>query len=424
MRALTSLAGWGLSLLALAALVKTAPAHVGAAIALPAALLLFFRRDGRPMDAVDGLVLAILTWSILRFATQQAGVGEITLIDPAGSLVDWLFPLLFLPFATLLGRNPCRRTAQLWALMLAGFLLGALGFLIRKGPTILWGGERLGFHLDRPLGIGLYAGTFLVLLVATWSRWGRQPSPWRWPARLLGTMGILLLGQMLISAQNRSTFLALLVALVTAALVGCFSARKTSSRPLTSMLAPVALVALLAALALVNGSVIGKRLGAEQAVVTTIDKQGLDAAPASSISARLHLWQFALETFPEAPLLGHGFGSLVDVIQSRLRPQADLPAGERYDHLHNSYLQLLWSQGLIGFGLWAALIGSLILRLIAAARDAPRLRELLPGIAGAMAFVAVWAAFDYRLNHVDTRMFTLLSLLGLYALGTQRPAVT
>ncbi len=424
MSAAFAVARWGLMLLALAALVKTAPAHVGAALCLPAALVALIRRGRGSLDAIDGLVLAILLWSILRFGMQRTGVGDSALIDPAGSLMDWIFPLLFLPFAALLGDDPRRRIGLLWLLMLSGFLLGTLGFLIRMGPAVLWEGERLGFHLDRPLGIGLYAGTFLVLLIATWPLWARRNGSWRWPILGLGLVGIVFLGQMLISAQNRSTFLALVAALATAGALALWLGRSEAPRRRGSVVATLALAGLLAALTLANGAVIGKRLAAEHKVVATIDQAGLDAAPASSISARLHLWRFAVTRFPDAPLLGHGFGSLVEVIETGLRPQADLPAGERYDHLHNTYLQLLWSQGLIGFALWAALLTALLWKLVLASRHDTRLRALLPGVVGAMVFIAVWATFDYRLNHVDTRMFTLMCLLGLRALGTPPNAVT
>src|SRR5574340_689419 len=103
---------------------------------------------------------------------------------------------------------------------------------------------------------------------------------------------------------------------------------------------------------------------------------------------------------------------------AELRDKAALAEGERYDHFHNTYLQLLWSQGLIGVALWGALL-LVLLRDVwrGAARD-ERVRALLPAVAGTLTLIALWACFDYRLSHVDTRMFAVLMLLSLRHLGT------
>ena len=406
---------WGLYLLAVSSLLATAPAHLGAALALPAALAGLAARQGGPWDWVARLSLAVALWLLLRYGLQMAGFGEPGLIKPGAVLVDWLFPLLFLPFALIEPEDRLRLVARLWLLALLGCTLGVLAFLVKRGPAVLWSGERLGFHLARAPGIGLYAGTFLLLLLGTWRTWWQATGPWRWPLRILGVALFALYAQVLITAQNRSNYLALLAALAVLG-AGSLLAWRHGSSPLRRARTVATIVltgCVLAGLAFVNRGVIEHRLSVEREVVTTIDSRGLDAAPASSISVRLRLWRFALESFPEAPLIGHGFGSLVDVINARVGATEAMLPGERYDHLHNSYLQLLWSQGLVGMALWGALLAALLLDVVRAARRDGRIRALLPTLGGVAAFIAVLICFDYRLSHVDTRMFVLLMLLSL-----------
>ncbi|WP_347278783.1 O-antigen ligase family protein [Plasticicumulans sp.] len=417
---------WGraaLGLFALASLWLTAPANLGLGLALLAAggaLFAGWRRGGRP-DAVGFATLALLVWLVLRYGLQLAGIAEPELVKPQSGWLDWMTPLVFATLAVLIPpgcRLPWLR--RLWALALLGCTLGVIGFLIGRGPLVLWSGERLGFHLNRPLGIGLYAGVFVVGLVAARQQWWSLAPPWRWPLRIGGLMLLALHLQVLASAQNRTTWLALLVVAAGAGLAGLWRRRKGSARPAPRRtgLAVLGAVLLLAVFGYANRQAFEQRLEAEQEVVATVGEAGLAAASASSITTRLRLWQFVLERWPQAPLLGHGFGGLQTVVDTQLRPRAALMAGEAYDHVHNSYLQALWTQGAIGILLWALLVGLLLRDVQRAARVDPRVRAWLPAVWGALGFVAVWACFDYRLSHPDMRFFSILLLLGLRLLGT------
>jgi O-antigen ligase len=421
---LQDLGRWGLYLLAFASLVATAPAHLGAALALPAALASLAARRRQPWDGVAGLTAALAAWLLLRYTLQTGGLGEAGLLKPEAALVDWLFPLLFAPFALIAAEDRLRHLARLWLLALAGCTAGVAAYLLERGPAVLWSGARLGFHLDRPLGIGLYAGCFVVLLLGTGRLWWQAPGPWRWPARAGGLALLALYVQVLITAQSRSTYLALVAALAVLGTGALLLRRHRGGHQGWAGAARMAGlgVVLLAALVVANRGVIGERLAAEREVVSTLDRQGLEAAPASSITTRLRLWHFALDSFPEAPWIGHGLGSLVEVVSDRLGGRTTLMEGERYDHLHNSYLQLLWSQGLVGLALWGGLLIALLRDAVRAAGSDPRVRALLPAVGGGVTFVALWACFDYRLSHIDTRMFTLLALLSLRQLGVARPS--
>lgn len=408
----------GLALYALASVWQTAPANLGLAIALLAVACGL--RRGLRSDAVGAATLALAVWLCVRYALQCAGVGEPGLIKPQAGFVDWLAPLTFALLATLVPATA--RLAwlrRLWLLAMAGCALGVLGFLVMRGPMVLWSGERLGFHLNRPLGIGLYAGVFIVVLGATARRWWMLDGAWCWPVRALGVALLGLYMQVLVSAQNRTTWLALLVVAMVAVVTAVL---RRLRRPVALSWPRLALTAaagllVLAAIGYANRNAFEQRIGAEQDVIETVGQAGLDAAPASSITTRLRLWRFVLARWTDAPLIGHGYGGMQDVVDARLRSQVALMEGERYDHVHNSYLQTLWTQGVIGIVLWTLLVALLLRDGIRAARVNAQVRALLPVVWGALGFVAVWACFDYRISHPDMRCFAILLLLSLRLLG-------
>lgn len=415
---------WGraaLGLFALASLWLTAPANLGLGLALLAAgvaLHAGWRRGARP-DAVGCATLVLVVWLTLRYALQRAGFGEPGLQRAQAGYIDWLAPLAFAALAALVPAGQGRRwLARLWGLALAGCTLGVLGFLIARGPAVLWSGERLGFHLNRPLGIGLYAGVFLVLLVANARRAWSVAGPWRWPLRIGGLGLIALHAQVLVSAQNRTTWLALLLVMAGAAVVALWRRRKGGAPSWRrTLLVATAAGLVLAVLGFANRAAFEQRYVVERDVVATLGSEGLDAAPVSSITARLRLWRFVLESWPQAPWIGHGFGGMQDVVDARARQHYALPTGERFDHAHDSYLQTLWTQGVIGVALWTALIVLLLRDVLRAARVDAGVRAQLPAVWAALGFVAVWACFDYRLSHPDMRCFSILLLLSLRLLG-------
>lgn len=419
---------FGLGLFALSSVWQTAPGHIGIALCLPSAfrsIWLWSQRvpasRTRP-SSVTLATVAVALWLALRFILQTwFKIGESALADVPAVLVDWLAVLVFALLGALPCRDPVARVRLLWQLAMLGFILGAATFISDRGVASLWSGDRIGLHLNRPLGVGLYAGCFAIALIATSRHWWNGGSRYRWPLRLAGIASTALFLQVLVSAQNRSTYLAAACVLT---LSLCFAVLKLFKRQdkasARSSLQIVGLAALLAtAFALTNLGAITQRLNAERSTFDSIMAEGIDSAPISSSTVRLRLWMYALERFPEAPLLGQGFGSTQKVISRDLLAQVGLP----YDHLHNTYIQTLWSQGLIGLAAWATLFVVLIRGVHVSAQADPERRALLPAMWGILVFGGIWAIFDYRLSHPDMRFFAILCLLSLQLLG-QGPTST
>ena len=411
---------FGLGLFALTSVWKTAPGHIGIALCLPAVALALWQRRHLPWDAASALTTLVALWLCARYALQAwGGLAEPGLLTPKEVFIDWLFVPMFALLAILPCDDPVRRLRRLWMLAMLGFTFGVISYLWQRGLGVLWSGERLGFHLNRALGVGLYAGAFAVALIATARLWWSVAGTLRWPARIAGIALIALNLEVLLTAQNRSTYLALaIVAAGAVAITVWRTLHNRNARPGQRRLALGLIGALVAGLLLAgNLDAVQKRIEHERGTIQTVLTEGLDAAPAASVTVRLRLWRYVLQRFPDAPLLGHGFGDVKDIIDRDVRPVAALNEGERYDQVHNSYLQTLWGQGLIGTALWLALSLVLIRDAVRAARSDRQRQMLLPAMWAVLAFTAVWAMFDYRLSHPDMRFFSILLLLSLRLLG-------
>ena len=411
----------GLSLLALFSTWRTAPAYVGLAMCLPAMLASTWDQRRKLPDAVTVIVIALAVWLIGRYALQTLGdIGTVGLGNPEDDVRSWLYILLFAPLAALPVQNPMHRVRMLWLLAMTGFALGVGTFLVEHGLDVLWSGDRLGFHLNRPLGAGLYAGCFALALLFTLRHWwrhkeGRTP----WLKRIAGIALIVLFAQVMISAQNRSTFLAAILVLICG--LGVWLLQQLRLNRLSGLKVAV-FATVFSAFAIVgvmasNLSLTKDRTAYDRHAIVAMINDGLENAPVSSATIRLRLWQFSIERFFDAPLLGHGFGDLVEVIDRDLRPLGGLAEEERYDHVHNGFLQLLWSQGLVGLALWGMLVATLVRDVLRAAKQSPGQRAMVPAMWAILAFTAIWSFFDFRLSHPDMRFFTILMLLSLRLLG-------
>ena len=411
---------FGLGLFALTSVWKTAPGHIGIALCLPAVALALWQRRRLPWDAASALTALVALWLCARYALQTwGGLAEPGLLTPKEVFIDWLFVPMFALLAILPCEDPVRRLRRLWMLAMLGFTFGVISYLWQRGLGVLWSGERLGFHLNRALGVGLYAGAFAVALIATARIWWSVAGTLRWPARITGVALIALNLEVLLTTQNRSTYLALAIVAAGAVAIAVWrTLRNRNARPGQRRLALGLIGALLAGLLLAgNLDAVQQRIEAERTTIETVLTDGLDAAPAASVTVRLRLWRYVLQRFPDAPWIGHGFGDVKDIIDRDVRPVAALNEGERYDQVHNSYLQTLWGQGLIGTALWLALSLVLIRDAVRAARSDRQRQMLLPAMWAVLAFTAVWAMFDYRLSHPDMRFFSILLLLSLRLLG-------
>jgi O-antigen ligase len=82
-------------------------------------------------------------------------------------------------------------------------------------------------------------------------------------------------------------------------------------------------------------------------------------SPTTSIGVRLALWQGALQTFRDYPILGAGIDGY-QIVMQRIFPQWEVSG--RVKNPHNSYLYIAASYGLVGIALHLWLLGAVIRR--------------------------------------------------------------
>lgn len=106
---------------------------------------------------------------------------------------------------------------------------------------------------------------------------------------------------------------------------------------------------------MVAGDAISRRAGAAW---TEARSALVDGNLNSDNGARIMMARFACEAFAEHPIRGIGAGGFRAWTQSHLRAAGDEPADRfhQHGHCHNTPLQLLATTGLVGFGLFTALI--------------------------------------------------------------------
>ncbi|MGD2138165.1 MAG: O-antigen ligase family protein [Gammaproteobacteria bacterium] len=323
---------------------------------------------------------------------------------------DWLWLLLFVPFAYWLADNR-RRVYWVLGLGLGGFLAGMLGS-VNWTHLAAFLGRRTGFHLP-VISFSLYCSTaLLALLVLAPRLWGLgsgSAGPAQRAARLLlWFLALALLTQGLIQAQSRGTWLAFgLVAPVLLLLRYWRSLTMLESRRL--LWVAMAGVLLFATLLAFNSDLIRQRLAAEKDTVAAIVAGGLDSAPKSSISYRLYLWRFAVGKWAQHPLLGWGPGSTETLIAESGREELYQTRNMGYlDHLHNTYLETLLQLGVLGAFLWLGLLAALVQGLWRAHRAGVLPRDMLLWYLGFLVLTAIWSLFDFRLLHYDWRYFWIL----------------
>lgn len=270
----------------------------------------------------------------------------------------------FIPIAYAIHRSPLLSAWHLLALSYAGLST----YLIATFDYSEWvralSGARVDFGIQNAQHTGLLFATLLLIAVfftprfIFWSKKKKTILTWiantAWSAMLLFTLwGVAV-------SQTRAIWLGLTVALL--ALLP-FAAAFTSAVKVKSIFTLRKISLAITISAILAGTLfstnlpyyIGERISAENVnwdklylVATHQDRE------ITSIKVRIASWSAAATWFAEKPFLGWGGRGSRPLIQ-----QSDLFSDEfkeRFDHLHNSYLQVLIEIGIIGAAFILALI--------------------------------------------------------------------
>lgn len=246
-----------------------------------------------------------------------------------------------------------------------------------------------------------YLACFLVMHIPLFSLYAMEPSSCGRSGRVLLVCTVLTSVVALLLTRSRMAWAALLLTLALlcalSILVPRFvpTTRKAGLMLVGCMLGAIALVALVF-----------------PDLLQTVTAE-LRATPAS----RLVPWQAALHSIADAPWFGWGAGSSYALFFQYVDPASRLLWHERsYAHVHNEVLEILQEGGvfgLLGYGVFLAVVGWTVIALLRNRSLSPLLRAVVTGIGSAVLIyhLAGLASVDTRMIVVRLALFTLLALL-------------
>ena len=320
-----------------------------------------------------------------------------------GAALSWFSLWLFMVIAWWCAGDKHRIRAVL-SLALASFIVSLLlAFDWPQWHAILIEGYRSGIGFTAAAA-GLYAATALLgwLLLAT---------PWNLDLKSRVTLSlaftawiavIVLLIQVIIISQSRTTWLALILVGIPLAVL----AAKATRKKITLRRSVVAGITVLGLLGIVysNSEVIRSRLSLAHTPLEQMLELDWSHIPYSSVGVRLHLDQYGLEKLIERPLLGWGPGTVV----TQFAAAAGFPQLVKQPDLHNSFLLMLVRLGLIGGLIYLAGAAYLSRRVWRAYRNNRMSQRMFLFLLGAAGITILASLMNFRWIHIDFRFFWLI----------------
>lgn len=337
------------------------PTIAGAAggIALAVGGILFFTM---PRLRLSPWSLLLLLCFMVQLCTWQSAM----LTHPEWSshqpTLDRLGKLFFFLPLTILLAGQLRHVLLCWGLFGAGLVLAVVTY---SGGWAYWqgalAGARVDFGMRNAQHTAMYFGVFLLMLTTLARLWlcpGGVLSRWR---LLPWGFAVLISLLMLYITQTRAVLLGLLLTFILMSLlVAAIKLYRghVSKRLLLSLLLLLGVALPLTEKAL---DVLQLRTASEQQTMTLLLQGKWQQLPDTSMGIRLQTWLEAVDRIKERPLLGWGDGARSEVIKHSATLSDEVK--QEYGHLHNYFLEIQLSYGLVGSLFLCALFG-LLLRTI------------------------------------------------------------
>lgn len=367
-----------------------------------------FQRD--PIFALfivaSGYLIARTAWAVWEFPAIAS--------DQHAQAWSWFRLWFFIPVAWWLGARLDRVNLVLLLALASLFGSAALHMDWSQLPAVLFEPDRTTFH-RHPNPFALYVATALLgLLVFAPRWWGSRHATLSFAARgLLWWLVALLLVWWLLSTQTRGAWLAVLVVFPVVVVLRLIPwLREHPQRRTARLISAAAGIAVLLAVVAANFPFIKERILQERQAYSLIAAGDLERLPPSSTSSRVHLYRFGLTKTMERPVFGWGPGSTEWLVRDSGRQELLHPTYKNtmdwLDHLHSTYLELLVRYGLVGALIAAWLLTILLHGAWRAYHESQLPTDYALFVLGAFGLVAIWSAFDYRLDHYDWRHYWIL----------------
>lgn len=302
------------------------------------------------------LAIQLLSWTGSQFYHPE-------LAEPYPKLDRLARLFVFLLLAWWLGGQP-RNVFLFWAVAAAGLLVSpwVLGF---GHEQFLLGleGRRISLNLRNAQHTAIFYGTLMIGLLLFLPR---MISAFRYWIVLPWALVFTLTLTGVAFTQTRAVWSGLLIVLLTLPfLVLLLNREKLTKKFLVGLI--LLLLTSVSVLGLAFSPYGPERLQAEQNSIEQILAGELDNLAYSSVGTRIHSWRAALELSSYHPVIGWGGNARGYTLAQTEWIPAD--KAERYQHLHNSYLELLVQYGVIGLAWYLLLLGWLTKATLSAWRN-------------------------------------------------------
>ncbi|ACH64893.1 O-antigen polymerase, putative [Aliivibrio fischeri MJ11] len=291
------------------------------------------------------LVIQVLSWinatiQIPQLAQSTPEFGQL------GNLFFFIFIAYWLKAKT-------TSVYLLWFSMLIGF---ALSFYIHSDhfvQDLIQGahGLRIDFNVNNAQHPALWSGLAFLLLSYFIIKYFYLAIQTNKTIKYLTlTFGLMLINLFFIfvifATQTRQVFLGLMISCIFAPFIYSLLQKNQPSLKLTL---PIIFVSVLALIAMTNISTLEKRTSTESSTYKKLLMGDIDNIPYDSSGIRINIWYEAYGWIQERPILGSGQDIRDDVILLSKR----IPENIRttINHLHNSFIEVTLSYGIIGLAL-------------------------------------------------------------------------
>ncbi|MCE7577963.1 O-antigen ligase family protein [Aliivibrio fischeri] len=291
------------------------------------------------------LVIQVLSWinatiQIPQLAQSTPEFGQL------GNLFFFIFIAYWLKAKT-------TSVYLLWFSMLIGF---ALSFYIHSDhfvQDLIQGahGLRIDFNVNNAQHPALWSGLAFLLLSYFIIKYFYLAIQTNKTIKYLTlTFGLMLINLFFIfvifATQTRQVFLGLMISCIFAPFIYSLLQKNQPSLKLTL---PIIFVSVLALIAMTNISTLEERTSTESSTYQKLLMGDIDNIPYDSSGIRINIWYEAYGWIQERPILGSGQDIRDDVILLSKR----IPENIRttINHLHNSFIEVTLSYGIIGLAL-------------------------------------------------------------------------
>ncbi|MDN3522075.1 O-antigen ligase family protein [Halomonas ramblicola] len=334
------------------------------------------------------LLLAVVVVQVISWVAGYLHHPEWMTDNPqVDRLAKWF---LFIGLAWWLGGNT-RATLLAWGLGLAGLV--AVVFW-PEGSLEQWRlglqGVRAEFAIRNSQHDSMLFGSGLLGLVCFAGRCWHGQGALAWSRRLLWTLALAVCAVGIVITQTRAVWLALLVVLPLLPALAWWGAGRRLPRKAWWGLAAAA--GMIVAGALAFHQPVTERLADENRIIARALEGDWQSIPYSSVGNRLLTWRASLDWIAERPLVGWGEeGRSLVIEHTDWLPEKTQAL---YGHLHNTFLELLVSYGLLGLAVVLALIAWIGLGTWQAWRAAVMPGDMALFGAGFFVFYAIVSQFE------------------------------